>query len=82
MDYWHLTDLPEERAASSNQMAEYLKLTLEHRCQVVTYDKIQSAFNNAVRLCAIEDLIVVFGSFPVVAGVLQSVSAHISKGRS
>ena len=82
VDYWHLTDLPEERAASANQMAEYLKLTLEHRCQVVTYDKIQSAFNNAVRHCAIEDLIVVFGSFPVVAGVLQSVSAHISKGRS
>ena len=79
VDHWHFTDLQEERAASSGQLAEYLKSTENHRCQVVTYDKIQDAFNNAVRHCAIEDLIVVFGSFPVVAGVLQSASSHVSK---
>ncbi|HAK51533.1 MAG TPA: bifunctional tetrahydrofolate synthase/dihydrofolate synthase [Gammaproteobacteria bacterium] len=82
VDHWHFTDLQEERAASSGQLAENLKSTQNHRCQVVTYDKIQDAFNNAVRHCAIEDLIVVFGSFPVVAGVLQSASSHVSKERS
>ncbi len=79
VDYWHLTDLLEERAASANQLAGYLKLALEDRCQVVTYDKMHNAFNNAVRHSAIEDLIVVFGSFPVVAGVLQLASDRISK---
>ena len=74
VDHWYFTDMPLERAADAASLAEAIG-SIDHSGNVTTYDKIDTALNNAVRHSTIEDLIVVFGSFPVVAGAIQAVSA-------
>ncbi len=69
VDVWHLTELDDERSATSGQLVAAIQ---EYGCQTLTYDKVAYAFDNALRNCASEDTIVVFGSFPVVAGVLRA----------
>ncbi|MDG2070787.1 MAG: bifunctional tetrahydrofolate synthase/dihydrofolate synthase [Pseudomonadales bacterium] len=73
VDHWYFTDLPLERAADAAALAEAIG-SIDHSGDVTTYDKVDSALNNAMRHSTIEDLIVVFGSFPVVAGAILSVS--------
>jgi folylpolyglutamate synthase/dihydropteroate synthase len=59
----------ESRAAPATLLAEHL--TNLGGSVVSTYAKIAQAYRAAVLQCADEDYIVVFGSFPVVAGVLD-----------
>lgn len=73
VDHWYFTDMPLERAADAVSLAEVIQ-SIDHSGNVTTYDKIDTALNNAKRHSTIEDLIVVFGSFPVVAGVIAAVS--------
>jgi dihydrofolate synthase/folylpolyglutamate synthase len=73
VDHWYFTDMPIERAADATSLAEAIG-SIDHSGNVMTYDKIDTALNNAMRHSTIEDLIVVFGSFPVVAGAIQAVS--------
>ena len=68
VDHWYFTDMDDERAATSQELANVLE---DHGCRVQSCDNIANAFSNASRNCAIEDMILVFGSFPVVAGVLH-----------
>ena len=67
---WYFTDMDDSRAAN----AEELQSVLDDRSRVVTCDNIQSALREARKDLAIDDLLVVYGSFPVVAGVLGSLS--------
>ena len=67
---WYFTDMDDSRAAN----AEELQSVLDDRSHVVTCDNIQSALREARKDLAIDDLLVVYGSFPVVAGVLGSLS--------
>ena len=73
VDHWYFTDMPTERAADAASLAEAIQ-SIDHSGNVLTYDKINSALNNAMRHSTIEDLIVVFGSFSVVAGAIEAVS--------
>ena len=45
-----------------------------------TYAKVSSAYAAALRECDDEDFILVFGSFPVVAGVLEYLDDDSAKG--
>lgn len=72
VDHWYFTDMPLARAADALALAEAIR-PIYRSGNVMTYDKIETALNNAMRHSAIEDLIVVFGSFPVVAGVIEAV---------
>lgn len=68
VDLWYFTDIVDERAATSQELANVME---DHGCRVQSCDNIAKAFSYALRNCAIEDMILVFGSFPVVAGVLH-----------
>lgn len=69
INHWHVTDMEDPRAAS----AEELNRHLSHQAvsAVNTYDKIALAYGSAVEMAGGEDLVLVFGSFAVVAGVLK-----------
>lgn len=66
---WHLTDLDDPRAAC----AENLKQLFHRKTkgEVESYAKISTAVETLQTRAEAEDLILVFGSFPVVAGALQ-----------
>lgn len=64
---WHLVDLAEERAASATSLAGHL----EHVGQVSTYATIDLAADALASEVDAEDVVVVTGSFPVVAAGLQ-----------
>ncbi|MCY4533522.1 MAG: bifunctional tetrahydrofolate synthase/dihydrofolate synthase [Gammaproteobacteria bacterium] len=68
VDHWYFTDMDDERAATSQELARVIE---DNGCRVQSCDNIANAFSKALRNCAIEDMILVFGSFPVVAGVLH-----------
>jgi dihydrofolate synthase/folylpolyglutamate synthase len=72
IDHWYVTGLEDPRAAS----AEELEHLLSHQavCAVNTYDKISLAYESAVEMAGETDLVLVFGSFPVVAEVLKLTS--------
>jgi dihydrofolate synthase/folylpolyglutamate synthase len=72
IDHWYVTGLEDPRAAS----AEELEHLLSHQavCTVNTYDKISLAYESAVEMAGETDLVLVFGSFPVVAEVLKLTS--------
>lgn len=69
VSHFYCTDLTESRAAQAQQLATHLMNIGESEAS--TYAKVSSAYAAAVRECADEDFILVFGSFPVVAGVLE-----------
>lgn len=81
IDHWYLTDLEDPRAASAEVLMGYL--SDQSVCGISTYDKIAIAFDKAVDAAGDEDLVLVFGSFPVVAGVLELIAdAKNANGRN
>lgn len=66
---WHLTEMDDPRAASCEEFLR--RLTIDEHGNVSTYDKIEVAFEAVRQIAGENDLILVFGSFPVVAGVLS-----------
>ncbi len=66
---WYLTDLDDDRAAPADKLK--CCLTADAGCPVNTYDKVSTAYNSALAASERDDLILVFGSFPVVAEVLK-----------
>ncbi len=69
---WHLTDIDDPRAESANNLFKRLG-ALEN---VKTYANIIPAIAGIRELAEEDDLIIVFGSFPVVAGALQQFRKH------
>ncbi|MDB9868991.1 bifunctional tetrahydrofolate synthase/dihydrofolate synthase [Pseudomonadales bacterium] len=72
VSHFYCTDMDESRAASATLLAEHL--TNLGGSVVSSYAKVAQAYRAAVQQCADEDYILVFGSFPVVAGVLDVVA--------
>lgn len=69
VNHWYFSELPEDRAAAPGDLAACVPS--ESGCGSRTYGKVSAAYEDAVRLSSRHDLIVVFGSFPVVANVLE-----------
>ena len=69
IDQWYVTDMPEQRAAGASEIAAILH---EHGCSVRPYAKISDAYSSALANSASDDMIVAFGSFLLVAGVLRA----------
>jgi dihydrofolate synthase/folylpolyglutamate synthase len=69
IDGWHLLGLPEERGASSDQLAG----VLSDSCGLSgkTYDKVGYALESAKEAAGAEGTVLVFGSFVTVAAVLK-----------
>ena len=67
---WRFCDLPEERAAPATQLAK--ALPPGHASQAQTCGSIGAAMSQLHADCGPDDLAVVFGSFPMVAGALQT----------
>lgn len=67
--HWHFTDMDDDRAASAQELESYIPDL--NRCVISTYDKISNAYNGALQAVSDDDLLLVFGSFPVVAGVMD-----------
>jgi dihydrofolate synthase/folylpolyglutamate synthase len=72
IDHWYVTGLEGPRGASAEEL-EHL-LSNQAVCAVNTYDKISLAYESAVEMAGETDLVLVFGSFPVVAEVLKLTS--------
>ena len=72
---WYFTDMDDARAAT----AKDLQWVLGDRSNTETCGNISTAFGKAKRDLNINDLIVVFGSFPVVAGVLDVMSTPLNE---
>jgi dihydrofolate synthase / folylpolyglutamate synthase len=66
IDYWHLTDLVGPRAASAELLATFLPAD----CLFTCHHDIKNAYSAALAQATENDLVVVFGSFFTVAGVL------------
>jgi dihydrofolate synthase/folylpolyglutamate synthase len=66
---WHLAELEESRGASSEQL--FNRLADEAHGNAITYANIPSAVEGAQKGAKSGDIIVAFGSFPLVAGVLR-----------
>ncbi len=66
---WHLSDLDEARGAPAADIQAVLSEISAVKSH--TYAKISDAMKAAIDCCGSEDMLVVFGSFPVVAGALQ-----------
>ncbi len=69
---WHLTSMDEQRAATSVEIRA--RLSVDTAVTVMTYDKIGAAVEGAVNVAEDHDLVLVFGSFPLVAAGLQLLS--------
>jgi dihydrofolate synthase/folylpolyglutamate synthase len=65
---WHLVSMEDPRAASAEDILRRLG-TVRHG-SARTYDKIEPAYHAMTQVAGEGDLILVFGSFPVVAGML------------
>ena len=72
VDHWHLTDMDDPRAATRVELLASLsaRLSAQSGCAVSTYGKVANAYSSALEAASEDDLVLVFGSFPVVAGVL------------
>ncbi|MBT4493794.1 MAG: bifunctional folylpolyglutamate synthase/dihydrofolate synthase [Gammaproteobacteria bacterium] len=66
---WHLTDLDEGRAETAQNLA--CRLAEHHAGKTSTYAKISEAAKTLESLVSENDLILILGSFPVVAGGLE-----------
>lgn len=69
---WHLSAVDEARAASPEALKA--RLSVDQSGIVRTYDKIEQAFAGAAADAGEDDLILVFGSFPVVGSCLDLLS--------
>ena len=69
IDEWHLVSLPGNRGASSEQLAAALDTVLP-TVQATQHQDVAQAFTQLRDAMAATDLLVVFGSFVTVAGVL------------
>ena len=74
---WYFTNMDESRAATAKE----LQSVLGDRSNAETCGTISSAFEKAKKDLDIDDLIVVFGSFPVVAGVFKTISSSLNEER-
>ena len=74
---WHLTELNEERGASPTEIVGHL--SEEDVGGIFTYAKIDLAVGTLLRLAKPEDLVLVFGSFAVIAGALEYLEKHDSE---
>lgn len=72
---WFFCDLPEQRAASAQQLAE--TLACHYHLTATSCASIEEGLSLALGGSKPEDLLLVFGSFPVVAGALQAAQANI-----
>lgn len=66
---WHLTGLRDDRAALAHELEQ--RLSIDAHGVTETYDNIGDAIRAIDVLAGKDDLILVFGSFPVVAGALE-----------
>jgi|TARA_B100002003_G_scaffold128795_1_gene119080 dihydrofolate synthase/folylpolyglutamate synthase len=69
VEHWHLASMDEARGATAAELCTCL--TASSGCAVSTYDKIADAYSGALAMAGDDDLVLVFGSFPLVAAVLQ-----------
>lgn len=66
---WHFSDLDEDRGARASAILDHL--AEDHAGNSYTYAKMTSAIEALLEMVKPEDLILVAGSFPIVAGVLE-----------
>jgi len=71
---WHLCASDEPRAATPDILKA--RLSADQSGNALTYDKIKDAFEGAASDAGERDLILVFGSFPVVGACLELVSGQ------
>jgi dihydrofolate synthase / folylpolyglutamate synthase len=69
IEHWYLTDMEDTRAASAKELENCLSDRVG--CVINTYDKISSAYGSALKAANDNDLVLIFGSFPVVGSVLK-----------
>jgi dihydrofolate synthase/folylpolyglutamate synthase len=69
VDEWHLVSLPGVRGASSTLLAEALQ-GVAPAAQAVQHPELVTAYRQVLATAAKQDLVVVFGSFVTVAGIL------------
>ena len=70
VDDWHFCDLEEARAASATKIAQIF--TAEGHARVSTYASIKSALSRVLGQVKADDMLLIFGSFPMVAGAQES----------
>ena len=66
VDDWHFCDLEEARAASATRIAQIF--TAEGHARVSTYASIEAALSRVQGQVEADDMLLIFGSFPMVAG--------------
>lgn len=64
---WYLADLDGPRAASADVLAQHLPVSASREC----FHSVQEAYQQALHQAADDDIIIVFGSFLTIAGVLE-----------
>lgn len=69
VDEWHLVSLPGARGASSTLLAEALQ-GVAPAARAVQHPELAEAYRQVLATAAQQDLVVVFGSFVTVAGIL------------
>lgn len=69
VDEWHLVSLPGVRGASSELLAAALQ-RVASEAQAVQHSELALAYRQVLATAAKQDLVVVFGSFVTVAGIL------------
>ncbi len=77
IDAWYLADLTGSRAAKAQSLQEILAKLEQKSCY--TYESVLSAYEHAVKDCAPEDRIIVFGSFYTVGDVLKKLKGGNGK---
>ncbi|MEX2488228.1 MAG: bifunctional tetrahydrofolate synthase/dihydrofolate synthase [Pseudomonadales bacterium] len=75
VDSWYFPAPTVSRGAPVELMAA--SVPAESGCRIRTYDKVTVAYEDAVRRSSHSDVILVFGSFPVVASVLEFLQAPV-----
>ena len=72
ISHWHLADLSGPRAASAHDLSVFLPDT----CNFICHQNVENAYHAALAQASANDLIIVFGSFFTVAGVLAIVEQY------
>ncbi len=73
VDSWYLTSIDNDRGASSDEIAEHVR-SVSNKPQF-SYQKVELAYEAAVKTLTADDCLVVFGSFHIVGDIL----AHVRK---
>ncbi|MFP6807549.1 MAG: bifunctional tetrahydrofolate synthase/dihydrofolate synthase [Pseudomonadales bacterium] len=69
IDRWYLCEMSDPRAASAEELRDALSTEAGSRAD--TYDKVRIGCDSAFAAAKEDDLVLVFGSFPIVAEVLK-----------